>query len=115
MKHLLPLTVLLLAACSTTPPESQPTSKTESEQTDPSEPVQVKEYKLGTVVDKRNLDGCTYLIELVTGETLDPVNLPEQYRKDQLSVSLRYEAVENKMNTCMAGKMVRIHEIKTTN
>lgn len=66
------------------------------------------------VIDYSNVDGCGFMIELSTGEKLQPENLDMQFAKDQLKVLVKFHLV-NKMGICMAGKIVHIDSIKKKN
>lgn len=67
-----------------------------------------------TVIDYSSVDGCGFLLELSTGEKLQPENLDQHFAKDQLRVLVKFHAV-NKMGICMAGKIVHIDSIKMKN
>jgi hypothetical protein len=58
------------------------------------------------------VDGCNYLLQLMNGEKLEPVNLTEEYKKDQLKVLIKYHYEKDKMSVCMAGKIVFLDLIK---
>jgi len=64
----------------------------------------------GTVVDARGLDGCTYLIRLDDGQTLE-ANVPAEYQVDGLPVTITYTPVDG-ASICMAGEMVDLKSIK---
>ncbi len=57
-----------------------------------------------------DLDGCGWVIELKNGDKLQPINLDsfEVTKREGLSVSLSYTAVNDMAGICMAGKMVNL-------
>jgi hypothetical protein len=63
-----------------------------------------------TVVDYRELDGCEYLIELQDGTKLQPVNLDNKYKKDQLKVRITWKNFDG-AGICMTGTMVELTSI----
>lgn len=64
-----------------------------------------------TVVDQSEIAGCTYLLQLSTGEKLQPENLAAEFQKNDLSVLIKYRLTQ--MNTaCMAGPTAFIEIIK---
>ena len=70
-----------------------------------------KDEKEASVINMTGLDGCTYLIKLFSGERLEPINLPADFKINGLKVLLTYEAYEG-ASICMAGKMIKITHIK---
>lgn len=68
-------------------------------------------FEAASVSDLRGLDGCRYVIKLETGESLEPSALPEEFKKDNLLVWIKYKTREGS-SICMTGKMVTITEIK---
>lgn len=70
----------------------------------------VKEQPSGTlvqVVDYRELDGCTFLLELENGEKLQPVNLDKQYQVAGKKLYVTWKNYDG-MSICMSGKMVEL-------
>ncbi|WP_396590738.1 hypothetical protein [Allomuricauda sp. R78024] len=57
-----------------------------------------------------DLDGCGWVIELKSGDKLQPINLDsfEVTKQEGLSVSLSYTEVNDMASICMAGKMVNL-------
>ena len=66
---------------------------------------------MATVIDKRNLDGCLYMLITEKGKKLNPLNLDSAYFEDGLKVGVRYRKKEA-ITTCMAGKNIKVLEIK---
>lgn len=64
----------------------------------------------GIISDLSGLDGCRKIIELKTGEKLNPVNL-DTFNIDTSigrEISVTYTVLEDMMSICMVGKMVEI-------
>ena len=64
----------------------------------------------GIISDLSGLDGCGKIIELKTGEKLNPVNL-DTFNIDTSigrEISVTYTVLEDMMSICMLGKMVEI-------
>ncbi|MBK6640060.1 MAG: hypothetical protein KBH11_01820 [Bacteroidia bacterium] len=94
---LLFFTAMLVAACKT-PEKTTPAT---------AEPGTVS----ATVIDMRELDGCTYLLELQDGSKLQPVTLPVEFQHGGLKVRIKYKKVEI-MSICMSGTPVELTYIK---
>lgn len=65
------------------------------------------------------LDGCNYLLQLEHDpngadvmKRLEPTNLKEEFKKDQLLVWIKYAPKKGAMSTCMAGPIVEIQDIQ---
>lgn len=59
------------------------------------------------VVDYSELDGCTWILELSDGQKVQPVNLPEEFKRKELKLFVTYKFFDGS-NTCMTGRMVTI-------
>jgi hypothetical protein len=57
-------------------------------------------------------DGCDYVIQLESGENLEPNVLTEPFQKDSLKVWVKYDIRKNAASICMMGKMVNVRDIK---
>ncbi len=68
----------------------------------------------GLLVDYTGLDGCQWIIELESGERLEPVNLHQLKFEpsDSLPVRIIYTEATDMMSICMVGKMVHINCIE---
>ncbi len=66
------------------------------------------------LVDYTGMDGCRWIIELQSGERLEPVNLHQLdfEPSDSLPVRIIYTEVHDMMSICMVGKMVHINCIE---
>lgn len=82
----------------------------------PDEPTD-KCTHLGVLRDKRNkLDGCSWLVELNTGEVLDVgMQIDENQFKDGTPVMVGYNEIVNVWNPCMAGTPVELTCIRVAN
>lgn len=68
-----------------------------------------KGFKKATVITY--IDGCSFLLQLTDGKKLEPVNLPEEFKKENTTVWITYAAFKGS-SICMAGQMVTINEIE---
>ena len=62
------------------------------------------------ITDLTGLDGCSFVVELESGERLEPLNLGDFNIElvDSLEVTVSYEKVPDMASICMVGKIVRI-------
>lgn len=69
-----------------------------------------KEGIIGTIHDYTGLSGCQWIIELESGEKLEPVNmhLLDFVPVDKQKVYLKYKSAEKQIGICMVGKRVEI-------
>src|SRR4051812_47827488 len=68
-------------------------------------------YVKATVINY-TIDGCTFLLQLADEKKLEPTNLPEAFKKDNLSVWVKYVDKKDAMSICMAGQIVEISDIQ---
>jgi len=59
-----------------------------------------------------DLEGGFYGLVTDEGQKLDPVNLPEPFKKDGLRIQARVEEAKGRVSTHMWGPLVRIVEVK---
>lgn len=78
-------------------------------------------YVKATVVDSE-LGGCKYLLQLEPIPNgpevlvrLEPTNLQEEFKKDQLAVWIKYAPKKAAVSTCMAGPIVELADIQIRN
>jgi hypothetical protein len=57
------------------------------------------------------IDGCTFVIQLEDGKKLEPINLQEEFKKDNFKVWIKYQHYKGN-SICMAGEMVNITSIE---
>jgi len=67
-------------------------------------------FTKGTIV-KMELDGCTWMIKLEDGKQLEPVNLEDEFKVENLKVKFQYKHHDG-FSICMAGEMVNITVIE---
>ena len=68
-------------------------------------------YTAGTIQDFSLLDGCGFLIVMNDAQLL-PINLAEEFKKNNLAVWVKYHYPKAAQTTCMKGKPILIDEIK---
>lgn len=68
------------------------------------------------------IDACKYVLQLepdLNGPDviikLEPVNLKDEFKKDQLLVWIKYEEKKGAVSICMAGKIVELSDIQLRN
>jgi hypothetical protein len=59
-----------------------------------------------------DLESGFYGLVTDAGQKLDPVNLPNSFKEDELRIRVRVEKVEGRVSTHMWGPLVRIVEIE---
>jgi|GEM_PF-2373203 len=57
------------------------------------------------------LDGCTFMLQLADEKKLEPVNLTDEFKKDNFKVWVKYQHYSGN-SVCMAGEMVTITAIE---
>ena len=65
----------------------------------------------GEVIDKTNLDGCTFIILINDSIALEPVNLDNKFKKNKLQIIFKYRE-SRAMTTCMIGQAIIISEAR---
>jgi len=73
--------------------------------------LQQEGFVPATVLDQTGLDGCTFMLQLESGQKLIPLNLKKEFMKSKMQVWVKYKK-EDAMTVCMAGETVRITEIE---
>lgn len=68
-------------------------------------------YIAATVINYE-VDGCQWMIQLENGTKYEPQNMDESFRKDQQKVWIKYVEVKGAMTICMAGKVIKLTDIK---
>ncbi len=58
------------------------------------------------------LDGCGWMLQLDDEKKLQPVNLNNDFKKENLKVWIQYQPVKQGNSICMAGDMVTITAIE---
>ncbi len=63
-------------------------------------------------VIKYEVESCGYIIKLQDNQLLSPENLIENFKKDKLTVWVKYTFLKQKSpSICMAGKPIKVDEI----
>ena len=70
-----------------------------------------KGFEKATVINLA-LDGCDYVIQLESGEKLEPVNIEDNFQADGLEIWIKYKKEKSKMGACMVGPLINIEEIQ---
>jgi len=102
--------VLLSFSCT---PKGKPKSIS-SPQTDiiaPQKDYEKEKYVKATVIDMRELDGCTYLLKLNDNSRLEPDNLGINFQKNNLPVWIKFNYRKGVASICMSGRMVTLTHI----
>jgi hypothetical protein len=68
-------------------------------------------YAKATIISYQ-VDGCTFILQLSDGKKLQPYNLSDEFKKDQLTVWVKYVPKKNVFNSCMAGQVVELSDIQ---
>ncbi len=66
-----------------------------------------------TVIDSRDLDGCTFLLKTENDEYLEPMNLNDSLKTHGRKLAIRYKLSKN-ASICMKGKTIEITTVKST-
>ena len=61
-----------------------------------------------TVIDKRGLDGCKFLLKLEDHSTLEPIGLDEKFLVAGKKIWIKFAIAKNAMSICMSGTPVNI-------
>ena len=59
-----------------------------------------------------NIEGGCWSLKTVTGQTYQPINMPDSLRRDGLPVSVRFSQRNDLVSYCMLGPMVEIEAIR---
>ena len=76
------------------------------------EELRMQKFVPAKVVLQSELAGCTYLLALEDGKMLEPVNLHDTLKQNNLRLWVKYQVEKSAMSVCMVGKMVRIDTVK---
>jgi hypothetical protein len=68
-------------------------------------------YVKATVINY-TVDGCTFLLQLTDEKKLEPTNLSEEFKKDNLPVWIKYSPKKGAVSVCMAGQIVELSDIQ---
>jgi hypothetical protein len=68
------------------------------------------DYTEATVINY-SVDGCSWMLKLKDGKKLEPVNLKDEFKKDNLNVWIQYNPYKGN-SSCMAGEMITLTAIE---
>ena len=115
MTKLLILTLLTIAlsfeaCCKKTNPDKGKQNTSVAAGTTKREDIK-DDFQSATVINMTALDGCQYLLKLESGEKLNPINLPDSLRQDNIKIRVKY--IPSDLPTiCMSGKTVKITAVE---
>lgn len=72
-------------------------------------------YVPAKVVLQTEIAGCGYLLALEDGKMLQPLNLNDTLKSNDLKLWIKYHPEKNAMSVCMMGAIVRIDDVKPRN
>jgi hypothetical protein len=75
-------------------------------------PEETKEGFTKATVINYTIDGCSWLLQLEDGKKLEPVNLSDAFKKDNLKVWIQYQIKKGGVSSCMVGEIVTITKIE---
>ena len=84
--------------------------KSKKAQTTIEDTSKYQNYTKGTI-SRNTFDGCSWLIILEDGKKLEPVNLTDEFKSDNLKIWLQYKNYAG-MSICMMGQMISITAIE---
>ncbi|MBA3706981.1 MAG: hypothetical protein H0W84_14090 [Bacteroidetes bacterium] len=109
LKNIVLITLVILTnACSHKVPGLKSFPPTEKSTT-------MEETKAGFVkatVINYKLDGCSWMLQLEDGKKLEPINLTEEFQKENFKVWIQYKPFTQGASICMAGEMITITAIE---
>lgn len=73
--------------------------------------LKIAGYTIGKVIDKTDLDGCSFVIQIEDSTFLEPIGLDPQFQKPNLEIGFKFRQ-SRAMSTCMMGKPAVISEVK---
>lgn len=68
-------------------------------------------FTMVTVVDKRDLDGCSFLLMKRDSTFLNPLNLDSKFAINGKHLAIKYHNIKGGVGICMAGYLVALDEI----
>jgi hypothetical protein len=63
-------------------------------------------------IKKYEVEACGYLLFLENGQKLKPATLGEEFKKEGLTVWIKYTVSKQGISTCMAGQNIVLTDIK---
>lgn len=71
-----------------------------------------QKYVPAKVVLQTELAGCGYLLALEDGKMLEPTNLNDTLKQNNLRLWIKYHVEKNAMSVCMVGTIVKVEDVK---
>lgn len=69
-------------------------------------------YVEGEVFLPEGMAGCSYLLKLQDEKILQPLNLADSLKQENLKLWIRYHPEKSKMSVCMMGTIVTLDDIQ---
>ena len=69
-------------------------------------------YSHAKVILQTELAGCGYMLALDDGKMLEPLNLNDTLKRNDLKIWVKYHVDKNAMSVCMMGTIVKIEDVK---
>ena len=69
-------------------------------------------YVPAKVVLQTELAGCGYMLALEDGKMLEPLNLADTLKQNNLRLWIKYHIEKNAMSVCMMGTIVKVDDVK---
>ena len=106
-KILLSFTILMCMAASCNSSKSTPNNQANKAK---NEAMTAAGFTLATIVVQQQEEGCPVVIK-TESELLDPINLKEEFKQDQMAVWVKFARLR-RMNRCTMAAPVNIMEIQ---
>ena len=71
-----------------------------------------RKYKAGVIFKPEDIAGCDYVIKMEDGRVLEPINLVDSLKKNNLRIWLRYHPAETQVSVCMMGAIVMLDDVQ---
>jgi hypothetical protein len=68
-------------------------------------------YSILTVLDKRKVDGCQFLLTDDNNKIYEPINLPDSVRVSGLKIGAKFSFMKGGVSACMGGPLIKISDI----
>src|SRR5438105_11886933 len=65
-------------------------------------------YVPAKIILQTELAGCGYMLALEDGKMLEPLNLNDTLKQNNLKIWVKYHIEKNAMSVCMMGTIVRV-------
>ena len=84
---------------------------TKSKYTEPIADTYVQNGFAKATIINYAIDGCTFMVQLENGKKLEPINLQDEFKKDNFNVWIKYQHFKGN-SICMAGEMITVTAIE---